>query len=69
MLEGEEDVQVPWLFLFSRLKRTEEEERVPGLGLRKKIRWALVGNQAQGENGKRERKTNRSGHGPNRLRT
>ena len=44
MLEGEEDVQVPWLFLFSsRLKRTEEEEGVPGLGLRKKNKMGLSG--------------------------
>jgi len=70
VLEGEEDVQVPWLFLFSsRLKRTEEEEGVPGLGLRKKIRWALVGNQAQGGKWKERMKKNRSWHGPNRLRT
>jgi hypothetical protein len=44
VLEGEEDVQVPWLFLFSsRLKRTEEEEGVPGLGLRKKNKMGLSG--------------------------
>ena len=34
---------------------------------KEKIIWALVGNQAQGKNGKREK--NRSGPGPNRLRT
>lgn len=70
MLEGEEDVQVPWLFLFSsRLKRTEEEEGVPGLGLRKKNKMGLSGEPGPRGKWKERKKKNRSGHGPNRLRT